>query len=120
MTVTLSTDAKEDLMTALRDLVADGSLEIGASGMETVLATFGLSPSGGTVSGPYWTLAFDNTTVVSTATGTAAAARIKDSSGTVQITGLTVATSGADITVNQTDIGIGQYVTVSSAMLSHP
>lgn len=120
MTVTLLTDAKEDVMTALRDLVADGSLEIGTSGMGTVLATFGLSASGGSVSGPDWTLAFDSDTVVSTATGTAASARIKDSSGTVQITGLTVATSGADIIVNQTDIAIGQYVTVSYAMLSHP
>lgn len=119
MTVTLSTDAKEDVMTALRDIVADGSLEIGTSGMGTVLATFGLSPSGGTVSGPDWTPAFDSDTVVSTATGTAAAARIKDSSGTVQITGLTVATSGADIILDRVSIGIGQYVSIISATISH-
>lgn len=62
MAVIYSTAVKEDRMTATRDAVANGTLEIMAAD-NTVLAIFGLSASGGSVSGAVWTLAFDATSV---------------------------------------------------------
>lgn len=119
MAVTYATAVKTDRMTATRDKVANGTLEIGTSGMGSVLATFGLDAAGGTISGAVWTLVFDNSTVSAGATGTAAAARIKDSGGTAQITGLTVGTSGSDINLDNTSIASGQDVTLSSATITH-
>lgn len=119
MAVTYTNAMKEDRMTATRDLVANGTLEIGTSGMGTVLATFGLSDTGGTVSNAVWTLAFDSGTVTAGNTGTAAAAQIKDSGGTVQISGLTVGTSGSDINLDNTSIADGQSVSLTSAMITH-
>ena len=119
MAVTYSTAVKTDRMTATRDKVANGTLEIGTSGMAAVLVTFGLSATGGSISNDVWTLAFDAGTVAASAAGTAAAARIKDSGGTAQITGLTVGTSGSDINLDNTSIANGQNVTLSSATITH-
>ena len=119
MSVTYDAAVKTARMTTTRDQVADGTLEIGTSGMASVLATFGLSASGGSISGNVWTLAFDASTVAATASGTAAAARIKNSSGTAKITGLTVGTSGSDINLDNTNINNGQNVTLTSATITH-
>lgn len=119
MAVTYATAVKTDRMTATRDHVADGTLEIGTSAMGTVLATFGLSATGGSVTNGVWTLAFDASTVTSSAAGTAAAAQIKTSGGTAVITGLTVGTSGTDIVLNTTTVGNGVNVTISSATITH-
>jgi len=119
MAVTYAAAVKTARITATRDEVADGTLEIGTAGMATVLATFGLSATGGTISGDTWTLVFDNSTVSAGNTGTAAAAQIKDSVGTAVITGLTVSTSGADINLDNTSINSGQDVTLSSATIQH-
>lgn len=119
MAVTYATAVKTARMTATRDHFADGTLEIGTSGMSTVLATFGLSGTGGSVSGSVWTLAFDAGTVAASASGTAAAARIKNSGGTANLTGLTVGTSGSDINLDNTNIASGQNVTLSSATITH-
>lgn len=116
---TYSAEVKTARMTATRDQVADGSLEILDTNGTTVCATFGLSSSGGTVSGSTWTLAFDATTVTASASCTAASARIKNSSGSARITGLTVGTSGSDINLNTTTIGSGANVTLSSAAFTH-
>lgn len=119
MAVTYATAVKTARITATRDQVADGTLEIGTTGMGAVLATFGLSASGGTVSGAVWTLVFDASTVAASGTGTAAAAQIKTSGGTAVITGLTVGTSGSDINLDSTSITSGQNVTLSSATITH-
>lgn len=119
MAITYATAVKTARMTATRDHFADGTLEIGTTGMASVLATFGLSASGGTIANDVWTLAFDAGTVNATAGGTAAAARIKNASGTANLTGLTVGTSGSDINLNNTNIASGQAVTLSSATITH-
>lgn len=122
MAVTYATPVKTDRMTATRDHLADGTLELLAAN-DTVLAIFGLSATGGTVSGAVWTLALDATTVQGEAgasTGTnATKAQIKTSSGTARITGLTVGTSGADINLDNVNIASGQDVTLSSAAITH-
>lgn len=119
MAVTYDTTIKDARMTATRDAVADGTLEIGTAAMASVLVTFGLSVSGGTISSGVWTLTFDASTVAAANTGTAAAARIKTSGGTSRITGLTVGTSGSDINLNNTSINSGQDVTLTSATITH-
>lgn len=121
MAVTYSNAVKSARMTATRDYHADGTLEI-RTAADAVLATFGLSASGGTITGAStneWTLAFDNGTVTATGTGTAAKAVIKNSGSTIGIDGLTVGTSGTDIILDNTSINSGQNVTLSSAKITH-
>ena len=119
---TYDSTVKEDRMTATRDAVADGTLEI-LSAADAVLAIFNLTLAGGTVSGAVWTLAFDAPTVTGEAaasTGTTATkAQIKDSGGTARITGLSVGTSGSAINLDNTNIASGQNVTLSSATFTH-
>lgn len=104
-------------ITNTRDYFANGSLEI-LDG-STVLVSFGLSASGGTVSGDIWTLVFDNSTIAAVASGTADVAQVKDSGGNAYLTGLTVGTSGTDVILDNTSINSGQNITLSSATIQH-
>lgn len=119
MAVTYTNAAKTARMTATRDHFANGTLQIGTTGMGTVLATYGLSASGGTIAADTWTLTFDANTVAASATGTAAAARIVTAGAANDLTGLTVGTSGTDIVIDSTSITSGQNVTVSAATVQH-
>jgi hypothetical protein len=124
MAVTYTTAVKTARMTAVRDAIDGGSgagvLEIGTTGMGTVLATVTLSDPSGTVSGAVLTLSgMPHSDTSADATGTAAAARIRDSAGTDVITGLTVGTSGTDIVLDSTSITAGQTVTINSATITH-
>lgn len=119
MAVTYAAAVKTARMSATRDHFADGTLEIGTTGMGTVIAAFGLSATGGSVSNGVWTLGFDASTVAASAQGTAAAARLKNSAGTANLTGLTVGISGTDIVLDNTSINAGQNVTLSSAAITH-
>lgn len=120
MAVTYATAVKTARMTATRDHFADGTLEIQAAD-NTVLATFGLSASGGSIAGAVWTLAFDAGTVVASAGSNTLAtkAQVKTSGGTANLTGLTVGTSGSDINLNSANITSGQNVTLTSATITH-
>lgn len=127
MAVNYTTAVKTSRMTAVRDAIdgggAAGKLEIGTTGMATVLATITLGFSGastGTVSGAVLTLAgFPRSDSSADATGTAAAARIRTSANVDIITGLTVGTSGSDINLDSLSITAGQTVTISSATITH-
>lgn len=124
MAVTYSNTAKTNRMTAVRDTIDGGSgagvLQIGTTGMATVLAEFTLNDPCGTVSGSVLTLSgFPKSDTSANATGTAAAARIRDSSGVDVITGLTVGTSTEDIILDSVSITTGQTVTLNSASLTH-
>jgi hypothetical protein len=124
MAVTPSASVKTAIITALRDAVANGTLEL-QSASSQVLAVFGLNAAAGTVSGSVWTIGFDATTVQGTAaagTGTTATkARFKDSGGNVDIDGLTVGLtgSGADIQLNNVSISNGQDVELTSAQITY-
>ena len=118
MPVTYNAAVKTSRMTATRDYFADGVLEILTAG-DAVLATFGLSASGGTISGAVWTLAFDASTVSAGATGTAAKAQVKNAGGSAHLTGLTVGTSGADINLISTSISSGQPIQLTAATITH-
>lgn len=53
------------------------------------------------------------------ATGTASAARIEDGGGTSVVSGLTVATTGAEVNLNSVAISSGQTVTLNSGTITH-
>ena len=112
MAVTYNAAVKTSRMTATRDYFADGTLEILTSG-DALLATFGLSASGGTISGSDWVLAFDATTVTASGDGTAAKAQIKTSGGSAHITGLTVGLTASDLILDNTSILTGQSVSLT-------
>ena len=96
-----------------------GKIEIGTSGMGTLLAELTLSDPCGTVSGDILTFATITQDSSANASGTAAAAQIKDSTGTVVVSGLTVGTSGADIIFSSVAITAGQPVPMTSAAIAH-
>lgn len=123
MAVVYSTTVKNSRMTVVRDAIDAGSsngvLEIGTTGMASVLATIPLADPCGSVSSGVLTFSVPITEASADASGTAAEARIKDSSGTVIISGLTVGTSGANINLSTTTIAAGDTVTINSAAITH-
>lgn len=125
MAVTYTTavkNARLDAVTAQIDAGAGaGKLEIGTTGMGTVLATITLAdPSASAASSGVLTFSsFPRSDTSADATGTAAAARIRDSNNTDIVTGLTVGTSGSDINLDSVSITAGQTVTITSATITH-
>lgn len=97
-----------------------GKIEIGTAGMATILAVISLGNPAGTVSGGILTFSgFPRSDTSADASGTAAAARIRDSGNTDIVTGLTVGTSAADIILDSVAITAGQTVTLNSASITH-
>ena len=124
MAVTYPTAVKTARMTAVRDQIDAGSgpgvLQIGTTGMASILAEITLNdPSGTVTSGVLSLSGFPKSDTSANNTGTAAAARIRDSSGTDVITGLTVGLSAADIILDSVSITAGQTVTINSAAITH-
>lgn len=126
MAFTYNTAVQSARMTAVRDAIdagaGAGKLEIGTAGMGTVLATITLGDPSGTVTNGVLTLSgFPRSDTSADNTGTAAAARIRDSNNTDIITGLTVtlAGNGGDIILDSLSITAGQTVTISSATITH-
>lgn len=125
MAVTYSTAAKTARMQAVIDQIdagaGPGTLEIGTTGMASVLATITLADPCGTAASGVLTLDFDPDVSDASAdnTGTPAEARIKDSNGTVVISGLTAGTSGTDIILDSPTITAGQAVTLTTGTITH-
>lgn len=123
MAVTYTNAVKTNRMSATRDHFANGTLEIGTTGFATILCTFNLSPAGGTVATDTWTVQFDagnNTSSVSaTGSGTAVTARLKTNGGIIDLSGLTVGTSGTDIVLDNNVIALGQTIQINGATIQH-
>lgn len=122
MAVTYTIAVKNARLDAVTTAIgATGVLEIGTTGMASVLATITLNSTAGTTSGGVLTLSgFPKSDTSADNTGTAAAARIRTASGGTDIvTGLTVGTSGSDINLDSTSITSGQTVTINSATITH-
>jgi hypothetical protein len=126
MSVIYDTALKNSRMTdtvAAIDNGGAGSLLFGASGGFTggnLLATITFDSTCGTVSGGV--LTFSSTPLVDASaahTGTATQAEVEDGVGHVVISGLTVATSAADIVLSSTSIVAGQSLTLTSASITH-
>ena len=122
MSVTYTAAVKQARMTAVVTAIGSGPgvLEIGTTGMATILATITLNSTAGTASGGALTLSGFPKNATAAATGTAAAARIRTATGGTDIvTGLTVGTTGSDINLDNVGINSGQTVTISSAVINH-
>lgn len=124
MAVTYTNAVKVARMAAV--VTAAGStavLEIGTTGMASILATIALgNPIAGAATGAgVLTLSgFPRSDTSADNSGTAAAARIRTATGgTDIITGLTVGTSGTDIVLDSVSITAGQNVTLNSAVITH-
>lgn len=121
MPVVYSTAVKNTRLSAVVTAIGTtGVLEIGTTGMGTVLATIPLASTAGTVSGGVLTFTMPQSDTSADATGTAAEARIRTASGgTDIITGLTVGTSGQNINLSSVGITAGDTVTINSATITH-
>ncbi len=116
---TLKNNRMNEVVTAIDGGASAGTLEIGTSGMATVLAAIPLADPSGTVSAGVLTFSGTPLSASASNTGTAAEAQIKDSNSVVVISGLTVSTSGADINLNSTSISSGQTVEITSGTITH-
>ena len=87
--------------------------------MAAVLATIPLADPAGSVSNGVLTFTMPQSDTSADGTGTAAAARIRDSDNNDVVTGLTVGTSGTDVILDSVSITTGQTVTINSATLTH-
>lgn len=134
MAVVYSSTLKNNRMQLVADLVAGktaassvgtataGTLVIGTSalsGATGVLVSFTLGTTPGTVSSGVLTISGTPLTATASGTGTAAKAELRDNSGNVIVSGLTVGTSATDIIINATAISSGQSVTLSSGTITH-
>lgn len=113
-------------MNAVKDAIdagagANGTIEIGTTGMALTLATIDLAKPCGSVSGDIltFTMPKSDTSADAGAPDTAAAARIKDTDGNVIVSGLTVGTVGTNIVLDAATIMAGQTVTLTAATITH-
>jgi hypothetical protein len=110
-------------MQAVRDDIDSGvgaaTLEIGTAGMATVLVSITLADPASTVAGSILTLAGMPKSGTAGNTGTAAAARIKESGGTVIVDGLTVGLAATDVIIDNTSINSGQTVNLTAGTITH-
>lgn len=122
MAVTYTTAVKNARLTAVVTAIGGtGVLEIGTTGMASILATITLNATAGTAASGVLTFSgFPKSDTAADNTGTAAAARIRTATGGTDIvTGLTVGTSASDINLDSTSITAGQTVTITAATITH-
>ena len=124
MAIVYTTAVKNARMSAVVNQIDAGAgagvLQIGTTGMASILAEITLADPSGTVSGGVLTFSsFPRSDTSANNTGTAAAARIRDSNGVDIITGLSVGTTGSDINLDSVSITAGQTVTITSAAITH-
>ena len=123
MAVVYNTTVKNARLTVVKDAIDQGSgpgtIEICSAAYASVLAILTCADPCGTVSAGVLTFSAITQDSSADATGTAAIARIKDSSGTVVCDGLTVGTSGQNINLNTTSIVTGDIVQLTSATITH-
>ena len=110
------TSRMDAVVTKIDAGVGVSTYEIGTTGFGTVLAVLNLANPCGTVTNGV--LTFDCTPSLednsADATGTAAAARIKDGDGNIIVSGLTVGISGANLNLTSTAIVATEPVLVDS------
>jgi hypothetical protein len=123
MAVTYTTAVKNARLDAVTTAIGTtGVLEIGTTGMASILATIALgNPAAAAAASGVLTLSgFPRSDTSADNTGTAAAARIRTASGGTDIvTGLTVGLSASDINLDSLSITTGQTVTLNSATITH-
>lgn len=120
---TVKTARMQVVLDALNAGTGNATVEVGTSGMGTVLVSFTLPDPVGTLSGSTLTIDCDpDVTALGANTGTAAEARLKDANGTVVISGLTVGISGsgADVIISpSTSITATQTTSLTNLSFTH-
>lgn len=124
MSVVYQASLRTTRMQAVRDDIdsgaGPGTLEIGTSGFGSTLAIFTLSDPASTVAGDVLTGASMPKTTTAIAGGVAADAQIKNSTGTVIVSGLTVGTVGTNVIINpSTTITNGQTCNLTELTITH-
>lgn len=115
----LRTTRMTSVVTDIDSGVGAGTLEIGSAGFASVLSIVTLADPCGSVSGDVLTFTMPQSDASIDNTGTAAEARIKESGGTVIVSGLTVGTSGTNIIVNTVSFVAAATFTINSATITH-
>ena len=123
MSITYNSTLKTTRMTAVRTAADAGAtfakIEIGTAAMASILATITLPKPMSSESAGVLTLLGVPLSAVAGNTGTAAAARLRDSNNVDIITGLTVGLSASDIILDNTSINSGQTVRITGGTLTH-
>lgn len=99
-----------------------GVLVIGTlalAGAVGVLATIPLQKPSFTISGGLMTVLGTPLAAYATGSGQAALAELRDSTGAVVATGLTVGLAGTDFIVDYTTVNAGEYVTLTDGAIQH-
>jgi len=109
----------QQVLNAVDVSASAATLEVGTVNMGTVLATITLAKPSFTLAAATLTLAGVPKSGNGAANGLAVAARIKDGSGTIRVSGLTVGTSGSDINLSSTNVLSGYPVTINSGTITH-
>jgi len=121
--ITYNTTVKNSRLAAVvAALGATGMLVIGTSalsGAVGVLVTIPLANPAGTVSAGVLTMSGAPLSAAASATGTAALAELRDGSGAVVASGLTVGTAGTNIVLGTTSINTGNVVSITAAAITH-
>lgn len=117
MAITLDAASKDTVLDALRLDFVSGTLEIGTTGMATVLVTYVLDATGGTITANTWDVeaGVPTKTVAASATGIAAEARIIKSGGGQELTSFN---EGTDFTVSNTSITSGEDIVLNSFVVN--
>ena len=114
MAVTYSTTVKNTRMNAVVTAIdagaGNGILKVGTAGMAATLVSITLAKPSATVTNGILTFSGLPKSGTASGSGTAAAAQITDSTGTVIVDGLTVGTVGTNIIIDNTSINSGQTI----------
>jgi hypothetical protein len=123
MAVNYSATVKDNRMTqvlnAIDGDVGAGTIEICSAAYAAVLVTFTFSDPAGSVSSGVLTFSSMPKTANASNSGTATIARIKDNSGDIIVSGLSVGTSGTDIIISSTTITSGLGYSLTAAAITH-
>lgn len=123
MAVNYAAGVKTTRMQAVRDAIdagpAAGTMEICSAAYASVLIIFTLSDPASSVAGAVLSLLGLPKNANASNSGTAALARIKDSTGTVVADGLTAGTSGTDVIISSTAITSGLPYSLTAGTITH-
>lgn len=125
MAVIYSTATKTARLNAVVSQIGSGGKLKILTAADAQLAVFNLADPAGTVAGDLLTFSDANGGTAgilnanASATGIAAKAIVTTSADVTVISGLTVGTTGADLIVDNTNINVGQGVTINSATIQH-
>ncbi len=126
MAIVYAASVKSARMSAVLTAIgASGFLKLYTASGGTLLATFALAATAGTVTGNVLTLSDANgaaagiLNTTGSAAGVATYARVTTAADADVITGLTVGTAGTDVVLDNNNIAVGQAVTINSATFTH-